>query len=128
MKSLAIQRNKNPDPNKLKSLIKLERDRIKKLGTIMFFSDLGNAILKNPPKLPKIGSNVVTERMEHIGKIVDIFGPVKCPYVSIKIKPQYKESFNVNTLLYVIERKPSNVRQRKKSYSSKYNKTVKRKS
>ena len=128
MKNLAVQKNQNPDPNRLKSLIKLERDRIKKLGTIMFFSDLGNAILKNPPKLPKIGSNVVTERMEHIGKIVDIFGPVKSPYVSIKIKPQYKESIDVNTLLYVIDRKPSSVRQRKKSYSSKYNKTVKRRS
>jgi len=128
LKNLAIQKNQNPDPNKLKSLIKLERDRIKMLGTIMCFSDLGNAILHDPPKLPKIGSNVVTERMVHIGKIVDIFGPVKSPYVSIKIKPQYKESIDVNSLLYVIDRKHSDVRQRKKQYSSKYSKTAKRRS
>jgi rRNA processing protein Gar1 len=104
----------------------LERDRIKKLGTIKFFSDLGNAIVYDPPKLPKIGSNVVTERMDHIGQIVDIFGPVKSPYVSIRIKPQYKETVTIETMLYVIDRKPANVRQRKKPSSHKYSRTAKK--
>ena len=106
----------------------MERERIKKLGTIEFFSDLGNAIIHDPPKLPKIGSNVVTERMEHIGRIADIFGPIKSPYVSIRIKPQYKDIIEANTILYVIDQKPANVRQRKKSYSHRYSKTTEKRS
>lgn len=104
----------------------MERERIKKLGAVEYFTDLGNAIVHDPPKLPKIGSNVVTEKMVHIGKIADIFGPVKSPYVSIRIKPQYKETIEVDTTLYVIDRKPPNVRQRKKSYSHKYSKAIKK--
>jgi rRNA processing protein Gar1 len=54
--------------------------------------------------------------MEHIGDVIDIFGPVKKPYVSIRIKPQYKDTIEDNTVLYTIDRKQANVRQRRKSY------------
>ena len=94
----------------------MDQSRIKKLGNIAHYTDLGNAIVIDPPKLPKIGSNVVTEEMEHIGNVADIFGPVKKPYVSVKIKPQYKDKIDVNTLLYIINRKKTNVRQRKTPY------------
>ncbi len=87
--------------------------RIKKLGSIIHFSDIGNAIIYNPAKLPKIGSNVVTENMEHIGNVFDIFGPVKKPYVSIKLKSQFKDKIPQDTMLYIIDRKPQDVRQKK---------------
>ncbi len=92
---------------------KLEHGRIKKLGPITHFSDLGYAVVINPSQLPKIGSNVVTETMEHIGSINDIFGPVKKPYISIKIKEQYKEKIQVKTILYSIDRKKKDVRQKR---------------
>jgi RNA-binding protein len=87
--------------------------RIKKLGLIVHFSDIGNAIIYNPAKLPKIGSNVVNENMEHIGNVFDIFGPVKKPYVSVKLKPQFKDKISQGTMLYIIDRKPQDVRQKK---------------
>jgi rRNA processing protein Gar1 len=89
------------------------------LGSITHYTDLGNAIVIDPPKLPRIGSNVVSEKMEHVGDVIDIFGPVKKPYVSIRIKPQYKDTIENNSVLYTIDRKQTNVRQRKKSYQKK---------
>ncbi|NPD88514.1 MAG: H/ACA RNA-protein complex protein Gar1 [Asgard group archaeon] len=94
----------------------MDQSRIRKLGNITHYTDLGNAIVIDPQKLPKIGSNVVSEKMEHIGDVIDIFGPVKKPYVSIRIKPQYSDIIVKNTMLYTIDRKQVNVRQRKKSY------------
>ena len=99
-------------------MIILEQSRIKKLGLIVHYSDLGYAVVINPSQLPKIGSNVVTEKMEHIGIVNDIFGPVNRPYLSIKIKDQYKGQIPVSTILYSIDRKRSDVRQKRK-YSKK---------
>ena len=97
-------------------MIKLEQSRIKKLGPIVHYSDLGYAVVINPSQLPKIGSNVVNETMEHIGLINDIFGPVKAPYLSIRIKEQYKGKIPINTILYSIDRMRSDVRQKSKYY------------
>ncbi|MHA1953737.1 MAG: H/ACA ribonucleoprotein complex subunit GAR1 [Candidatus Heimdallarchaeaceae archaeon] len=97
----------------------MDQSRIRKLGSITHYTDLGNAIVIDPPKLPRIGSNVVSEKMEHVGDVIDIFGPVKKPYVSIRIKPQYKDTIENNSVLYTIDRKQTNVRQRKKSYQKK---------
>ena len=96
----------------------LEQSRIKKLGPIIHYSDLGYAVVINPSQLPKIGSSVVNETMEHIGIVNDIFGPVNKPYLSIKIKQQYKGKIPVNTILYSIDHKRSDVRQKNK-YSKK---------
>ncbi len=93
--------------------------RIKKLGTILHFSDLGNAIVKNPIKLPKISANVVDEKMIHIGNVNDIFGPVENPYVSIRIKKEYKENITSETQLYVIEKRKK-VRTKKYKNKRKY--------
>ena len=99
----------------------MEREKIKKLGNINFFSDLGLAIVKDPPKLPKLRSHVVNEKMEHVGSIHDIFGPVKAPYVSVKIKEQFKDQLTTDTILYVLEKQRRDVRQQKKKYSKKKN-------
>lgn len=95
----------------------MDQSRIKKLGKVLHRSDLGHAILKNPPKLPKIGSDVVNENMEHIGKVNDIFGPVKEPYVSVKVKKEWEEKLTSDMILYVIEKRRSDVR-RKQNRSS----------
>ena len=92
----------------------LEQSRIKKLGPIVHYSDLGYAIVISPSQLPKIGSNIVNETMEHIGLVNDIFGPVNKPYLSIKIKEQYKGKIPVGTILYSIDRKRPDVRQKRK--------------
>ncbi|MHA2358050.1 MAG: H/ACA RNA-protein complex protein Gar1, partial [Candidatus Heimdallarchaeaceae archaeon] len=61
------------------------------------------------------------EKMEHVGSVIEIFGPVKKPYVSVKIKKHLDGKIPVGTVLYTIQRKPTNVRQKKKqSKKSRY--------
>ena len=104
----------------------MDQSRIKKIGKVLHRSDLGLAILKDPPKLPKIGSDVVNENMEHIGIVNDIFGPVKEPYVSVKVKKEWDERITSDTMLYVIDKRRFDVRRRKRKSSSKpYNKSRK---
>jgi rRNA processing protein Gar1 len=53
------------------------------LGRISNVSPSGNAIVKaeNPPK---IGSEVVDENLNVVGRVFDIIGPVSAPYAVIK--------------------------------------------
>jgi rRNA processing protein Gar1 len=57
--------------------------RLQRLGKITNLSPSGNAIVKaeNPPK---IGSEVVDENLNVIGKVFDIIGPVSAPYAVIR--------------------------------------------
>ncbi len=104
----------------------MDQSRIKKLGSVLHRSDLGYAILKDPPKLPKIGSDVVNENMEHVGIVIDIFGPVTEPYVSVKVKKEWDERVTSDTMLYVIDKRRSDVRRKKRKSSSRsYNKSQK---
>ena len=96
---------------------KLESSKIKKLGSILHLTDLGNIIIKNPPKLPKIGADVVNEKMVHIGKVHDIFGPVTAPYVSIRVKSQFKDQITTNDVLYSLDRRRS---QKSKKHQKRY--------
>ena len=102
----------------------MTKSRLRRLGNILHFTDLGLAIIKDPPKLPKIGTPVVTETLLHVGAVSDIFGPVKSPYVSIKVKEEYKKIITENTVLYALEetKKP-----RQKLRSGKRNQRAKRK-
>jgi RNA-binding protein len=61
---------------------------LQRLGRITNVSPSGNAIVKtdNPPKL---GSEVVDENLNAIGRVFDIIGPVSAPYAVIK--PTVKE-------------------------------------
>jgi len=38
------------------------------------------------------GSSVFTKKMKKIGKVKELFGPVKAPYISIKISKETKTS------------------------------------
>jgi len=70
------------------------------LGRITNVSPSGNAIVKaeNPPK---IGSEVVDENLNVVGKVFDIIGPVSAPYAVIK--PIIKEPTKlVNKPVYLL--------------------------
>ena len=40
---------------------------------------------------PKIGTKVIDEKLEKVGHIVDIIGPVSRPYIVIKIREGVKD-------------------------------------
>ncbi len=74
--------------------------RLQRLGRITNVSPSGNAIVKaeNPPK---IGSEVVDENLNVVGKVFDIIGPVSAPYAVIK--PIIKEPNKlVNKPVYLL--------------------------
>ncbi|MDY6864373.1 MAG: Gar1/Naf1 family protein [Halobacteriota archaeon] len=66
---------------------------MKKLGRVVHITGQGKILLRgklqedyrgDPIRAVSIGSTVVTKRMEEIGSVYDLFGPVKQPYISIK--------------------------------------------
>jgi RNA-binding protein len=74
--------------------------RLQRLGRISNVSPSGNAIVKaeNPPK---IGSEVVDENLNVVGKVFDIIGPVSAPYAVIK--PKIREPVKlVNKPVYLL--------------------------
>jgi RNA-binding protein len=56
---------------------------LQRLGKVSNVSPSGNAIVKaeNPPQM---GSEVVDENLNVVGKVFDIIGPVSAPYAVIK--------------------------------------------
>lgn len=56
---------------------------MRRLGTVLHVSSHGYIIVK-AELFPRINSTVLTKRMEKIGTVYDVFGPVKAPYVSVK--------------------------------------------
>ena len=73
---------------------------MQRLGRISNISPSGNAIVKaeNPPK---IGSEVVDENLNVIGKVFDIIGPVSAPYAVIKPSVREPEKL-VNKPVYLL--------------------------
>jgi RNA-binding protein len=75
-------------------------NRLQRLGKITNVSPSGNAIVKaeNPPK---IGSEVVDENLNVVGKVFDIIGPVSAPYAVIKPSVREPEKL-VNKPVYLL--------------------------
>ena len=52
---------------------------------------------------PKIGTIVINKHKQELGKISQIIGPVKKPYITIKPKKELKSTFNlIGTDVYII--------------------------
>ncbi len=73
---------------------------LQRLGKVLSITPSSSLIIKteNPPK---IGSEVVDESLNVVGKIFDIIGPVSSPYAVIR--PSVKDpSVLVNKPLYLL--------------------------
>jgi rRNA processing protein Gar1 len=51
----------------------------------------GGTLIVQTDKTPPIGAKVVDKKAQHIGKIQDVFGPVKTPYISIRFRSKSSE-------------------------------------
>jgi RNA-binding protein len=51
--------------------------------------------------LPRIGEKVVNQKLESVGTVFDVFGPVSSPYVAVKTEVEDAKSL-IGQLLYVI--------------------------
>jgi len=75
---------------------------LRRLGKPLHITPRGNAIIQ-VNFAPRIGSKVVTKEMKEVGQVFDVFGPVKSPYVSVKLNVEPSSAENlVNEVLYEI--------------------------
>ncbi|RLI78539.1 hypothetical protein DRP07_10965 [Archaeoglobales archaeon] len=58
--------------------------RLRKAGIVKHVTSRFVVVSANPEALPKVGSQIFTKRMEKIGVVYDIIGPVKSPFLLIK--------------------------------------------
>lgn len=76
--------------------------KLKKIGNISHMSKSGFIVVK-AKNVPKIGSEVCNRKLEKIGHVYDIIGPVNSPF--ILIRPRDKNVFKrMEDELFVIER------------------------
>ena len=61
---------------------------LEKLGKVLNVTPSHNIIIKSN-KIPKIGIDVVDERLKVVGRTFDIIGPLSSPYIIVK--PVIKE-------------------------------------
>lgn len=75
---------------------------MKEIGEILHTFH-GNKVIARVKITPKLGLTVFDIRRKPIGQIVDIFGPVKSPYIEIEVKDQNPEKL-VNSPIYISPR------------------------
>jgi len=73
---------------------------LQRLGKALKVTPSQNIVVKTE-KTPKIGSAVVDEKLQIVGKIFDVIGPVSSPYAVVK--PAVKEPEKLtNKQLYLL--------------------------
>jgi rRNA processing protein Gar1 len=74
--------------------------RLQKLGRVRALTPSKNMVVKTE-EAPKIGSEVVDESLNVVGKVFDIIGPVSAPYAVVK--PTVREPAKlVNKPVYLL--------------------------
>ena len=79
------------------------KNEVNKLGRVLHVSGGRKLILRTNFRV-KTGEKVLNEELKSIGKIIDVFGPAKNPYVSVQPIVADIENF-VGTALYIVEKK-----------------------
>ncbi|MBS7619439.1 H/ACA RNA-protein complex protein Gar1 [Candidatus Bathyarchaeota archaeon] len=74
--------------------------KTERLGTVIHLSKGSGNLIANAETDVKPGEEVFNNKREKIGIVLDVFGPVTKPYVSIKPKAASPETL-VNELLFI---------------------------
>ena len=86
---------------------------MKKLGKVSIIARNGNLLVQSN-KSERIGTPVVNQQIKRIGKIVDIIGPTKAPYIVVNIKG-YTDSIKEGDVLYLMDKQPQKSKPKKYS-------------
>lgn len=65
--------------------------KLKEIGTISHITSTNKLIVPSK-KTPRIGSIIINKHGKPVGKINDIFGSTKKPYLSIKTSKKFKKA------------------------------------
>lgn len=85
---------------------------MQRIGRVLHMSPDGNIVLR-AENLPKIGDHVVDKARNPVGKVFDIIGPFKSPYIIVK--PYSKDLFSERSLYTVPSVKTKKRKGRKKN-------------
>jgi len=69
-----------------------------RLGEVLHFSTSKHLVIR-AKSLPRLGTIAYDENLQKIGIVVEIFGPVKQPYISVKPSVSKPNSY-VGKILY----------------------------
>ena len=62
---------------------------MKSVGKVLHLSSSGRLIL-TAYFVPKLGSEVLDDKLRVVGKVVDVLGPVSAPYIAVKPSRNYR--------------------------------------
>ncbi|WP_456371159.1 H/ACA ribonucleoprotein complex subunit GAR1 [Geoglobus sp.] len=75
---------------------------LRQIGRVLHQSKTGNIIvIADPRNLPKTGVDVFNRKMEKVGFVYDIIGPVNSPY--IVVRPAVRKFIDEDTLFVVVD-------------------------
>ena len=75
-----------------------------RLGKVLHLSKSGNLILRlENSVLPIAGSPVCDYKLVHVGKVSNVFGPVKNPYLSVQPSVESPSKL-AGRILYLVEK------------------------
>ncbi len=77
---------------------------MKKLGKVSIIARNGNLLIKSS-KPQRIGTPVVDQQIKRLGKIVDVIGPIRAPYIVVNTKGAGKQ-LKVGDILYLMDKQP----------------------
>ena len=79
---------------------------MRRLGKVLHISKRGSIIIRTE-KTPPVGTKsiVMDKKAQEVGTIIDVFGPVKHPYVSIKPNRGYHPQKLVGQILYLYKKR-----------------------
>jgi RNA-binding protein len=75
---------------------------LRRLGTVLHVSNRGSIIVRTE-KVPPVGgkSMVFDKRAQEIGTIIDVFGPVRNPYLAIRPCKESDPTKLIGQVLYI---------------------------
>ena len=75
---------------------------MRRLGKVLHISKRGSIILRTE-KTPPVGARsvVLDKKAQEVGTIIDVFGPVKEPYVAVRPKRDFEVSKLIGQMLYL---------------------------
>lgn len=76
---------------------------MRRLGKVTHVSHRGSIILRSE-KIPPIGAQVVDKKVQLVGRVQDVFGPVHRPYVSVRPKSEVDGHSLVDQMLYLYKK------------------------
>ena len=83
-----------------------------RIGHVLHVSNTKNMILK-AENIPRIGDQVLNEKLKSVGIVFDVFGPTSSPFIAVKPNIPEPEQL-VNQILYTVPSRDKGKKRRKR--------------